>query len=113
MTLEALISAVPVTAWLLASGIFYGLGEYLAKKWSLAPSFHATVAALLAYAACDLLYLPVVVKEHSLALAGVLFLIMAMLASVIIGVFGFGETLSWHKWVGIILAGIGMFLLEM
>jgi drug/metabolite transporter (DMT)-like permease len=111
--LQKIFETFPTAFWLITSGIFYGFGEYWAKRWSLGPSFGLTVLVLLSYGLCDMFYLPIVVKEHSLAIAGVMFLVMAMLASIILGVFWFHETISWQQWAGIVLAGIGMLLLSL
>ncbi len=106
------LTLVPAFAWLFCSAVFYGIGEYFSKKWGIAPSLLLTMCVVMAYAACALCWLPVLLHKNSIALMGSMWLLFAMISTITVGVIIFHETLSSYQIVGVILAVAALVLLS-
>lgn len=103
--------AVPAWAWLLLSASGFTLGEYVAKKWALQPSLGLATVVVLTYAVSTLAWLPVLLHKNQISLMGTLWLVLATVATVSVGVFAFHEQLSAVQWVGVGLALAALALL--
>lgn len=111
--MQILVSLIPVWVWLMFSALLFASGEYFSKKFALSPSTIFVVLTLLSYAGSSLLWLPAILKTNQLALTGILWLLLAMIATVGMGVFMFGEPLLWYHWTGIILAAVAIIFLAL
>lgn len=109
--MQTLVSFIPVWIWLILSALSFAGGEYASKKFALSPSTAYVVLTILLYAGSSLFWLPAILKTNQLALTGILWLLLAMIATIGMGVFMFGEPLLWYHWVGIIFAGLAIILL--
>jgi multidrug transporter EmrE-like cation transporter len=103
---------VPAWAWLLASASFVGAGDYLAKKFGTHPSFIAAAVTLGTYSMGTMCFLPVLLHKNELARMGMIWYILSMLATVVIGICVFHEILTVRQWTGLVLAGTGLVLLS-
>lgn len=105
------LTAVPPAAWLLVSAVFYAGGEFLSKKWALAPGWGLAAAVLAAYGAASLLWLPALHQRNELAVMGTAWLLLATVATILIGHLVFHEALGPRQWLGVALALAAMALL--
>ncbi len=105
--------SIPAIIWLLISALFFAAGEYLSKLWAMGPSLRFTILVVMAYALGTLTWLPALLHKNQLAIMGTLWLLLATLATISIGIFIFHEQLNYFQIVGIILAAIAMILLNL
>lgn len=109
--MQTLVSFIPVWIWLILSALSFAAGEYASKKFALSPSGTSVLLTILLYAGSSLFWLPAILKTNQLALTGILWLLLAMIATVGMGVLMFGEPLLWYHWIGIIMAIFAIVLL--
>lgn len=86
------------------SAIFYAFGEYFSKKWGMAPSFWKTILVVAVYAVGTLTWLPALLHRNEIAIMGTIWLVLAVIATVFVGVVIFQEKVTMVEWIGIILA---------
>ncbi len=106
------ISCVPAWGWLLISALFVGAGDFLAKKFGMHPTAGAAVIAVAVYSVGTITWLPVLLKHNELARMGMIWYVLTMIATVVIGVGVFHEALLVRHWAGIVLAVAGLVLLS-
>jgi multidrug transporter EmrE-like cation transporter len=108
----AYLQKFPAAGWLILSALFFAAGEYLSKVWANAPTGRGAALVVAAYAVGALAWLPALLHKNELAVMGTAWLLLATVATVVIGLFVFGENLSRVQWTGIGLAAIALFLLS-
>jgi multidrug transporter EmrE-like cation transporter len=103
---------IPAPAWLISSALFFALGEYFSKLWGNTPSLKGAVYVVVAYAFGSIFWLPALLHKNQLAIMGTAWLLLATVATAVIGVFIFGESLTNLQWVGLGLAAAAILLLS-
>ena len=104
--------SIPAMAWLLASVILFGFGEYFSKHWATQPDFWRAFWALLAYILGILTWLPVLLHKNHLSTMGTAWLALGVVATIGIGLFVFHEKITFLQWLGVVLALIAVGLLS-
>lgn len=102
---------VPGFAWLILSGLFNALGEYLSKEWGNTPSLKLALFVALAYVASSIVWLPALLHHHKLSVYGTAWILIALIFTLFLGLFVFKEHLSTAQWQGVFLAVIAVVLL--
>jgi len=92
--------SIPAIVWLLISSVFFAAGEFLSKKWGVAPGIKPTVFVMLAYGLSSLFWLPSLLHKNQLAIMGTFWLVLATISTVLIGIVVFHEKLNTLQWVG-------------
>lgn len=98
--------------WLVVSALFFAVGEFLSKKFAINPRFLYVMLILFFYSLGTLAWLPAILQKNSLSIAGTIWSVLSLLATILIGVLIFKEQLSVIGIVGIILAFIAVVLLS-
>lgn len=98
--------------WLILSAIFFAIGEFLSKKFALSPRLSWVLLILLAYFLGTMAWLPAILQKNQLSIVGVMWSVMSLLATLLIGIIIFQEKLSIIGIIGIILAIISVVLLS-
>jgi len=98
--------------WLVLSAVFFAIGEFFSKKFALGPRFTWGLLILLAYTLGTLAWLPAILQKNSLSIAGTIWSVMSLFATVLIGVIVFKEKLSVVGILGMILAVVSIFMLS-
>ena len=111
MFLKSLLS-VNYIFWLVASALFFAVGEFWSKKFALEPKIYYVVFILLAYCVGTLFWLPAIMQKNQLSIVGTIWSVMSLLATVSIGVLIFKEKLSLIGVLGIVFAFISIILLS-
>ncbi len=111
MILKSLLS-VNYIFWLIASAIFFAVGEFLSKKFALSPRIFYVVFILIVYCIAELLWLPAIMQKNQLSVVGTMWSVMGLLATILIGVLVFKEKLSMVGVLGIAFAFISIILLS-
>jgi len=107
-----LINGIPAIIWLVISALFFAFGEFLSKKFALAPSFNYVVLVVVIYAFGTLAWLPAILQKNQLSIVGAIWSVLSLMATVLIGVLIFGEKLNMVGILGIIFAAIAIALLS-
>ena len=108
-----LINVIPAMVWLIISAIFFAFGEFLSKKFAMAPSLYYVVLIVAIYACGTLAWLPAILQKNQLSIIGSIWSVMGLLATVLIGVLIFKEKLNAVGIAGIIFALVAIFLLSL
>ncbi len=98
--------------WLIISALFFAFGEFLSKKFALAPSLSYIILIVAIYALGTLAWLPAILQRNQLSIVGSIWSVLSLVATVSIGVLIFGEKLNIVGIVGIIFAAIAIALLS-
>jgi len=99
--------------WFLVSMAAYGVGEYLSKKYSLAPSTSLFLWAVVFYAFTAAAWLPAIRIVQKLAVLGTVWAVAYAIVSVVIGVWMFEERLTAIHVAGIVLGIFATVLLSL
>lgn len=98
--------------WLVASAIFFAVGEFLSKKFALSPKFFYVILILIIYSLGVLAWLPAILQKNQLSVVGTMWSVLSLLTTILIGVIIFGEKLSLIGIAGIVMAMIAIVLLS-
>lgn len=98
--------------WLVLSGLFFAAGEFLSKKFALEPRWLWVSLLFAAYMLGTAAWLPAILSKNSLSVAGTIWSVLSLLATVSIGVLIFGERVSPVSGIGMILAAVSIILLS-
>ena len=104
--------SIPATAWLVLSALCFAFGEFLSKKFALAPSWAYVGAIVCVYMFGTLTWLPAILQKNQLSITGAIWSVMSLLATVLIGILLFGERLSPLDIIGIVCAFAAIALLS-
>jgi multidrug transporter EmrE-like cation transporter len=108
-----LIFEIPAIVWLIGSAIFFAFGEFLSKKFALAPSLYYVIIILIVYSLGVLAWLPAILEKNQLSIVGAIWSVLSLLATILIGLLIFKEKLNAIGIIGIIFALIAVALLSM
>lgn len=108
-----LVTAVPYFVWLLLSAILFAFGEFLSKKFALAPSVSMVGAVLVVYILGTLAWLPAILAKNQLSIVGAMWSLLSLIATILIGIVIFNEKLSTMGIVGLVLGLISVALLSL
>jgi drug/metabolite transporter (DMT)-like permease len=103
---------LPLTLLFTVSAVFVGVGDYLAKKWSLVPGWSFCAGALACYFFSSLFYLLTLTRK-GLVVSCVIWSISSIVAFLFVGLIIFHETLSGMQLIGVILGTISLILLSL
>ena len=97
-------------ALVFCSLIFYSIGEYYSKLWSLGPNKIFFIIVLAAYAMSGVMWLPALRLHGQLSALSAVWSCLSILVCMGIGLLAFGESLSTRQIIGLILAIIASIL---
>ena len=98
--------------WLVISALFFAVGEFLSKKFALNPKISFVILMLIAYSIGTLTWLPAILQRNQLSIVGVMWSVLTVVATILIGVLIFNEKLGSVSIIGIILGIISVALLS-
>jgi len=108
-----ILLAVPALVWLLLAAAFFAAGEYLSKRWGMHPSLPFAFFVVGVYALGTFAWLPALLHKNQLAIMGTAWLLLAMAATITIGVLVFHEPLNLRQGIGVVLAAVALVLLSL
>lgn len=100
------------TGWLTCSLICYAIAEYLSKKWVVTQQNWLAALAVVGYACNAVFWFPALKNHGSLTVLGSIYAVCYVLATVVIGMTVFGETVTTRQCLGIVFALIAVSLLS-
>lgn len=107
-----ILISIPAIVWLLISALFFAAGEFLSKLWGQAPSIRLAILVVLVYSFGAITWLPALLHKNQLSIMGMLWLLLGVIATILIGVFVFHEHLNIYQIVGVVLALLAMILIN-
>ena len=111
-TLVSFSQKIPLILLFTVSALFVGVGDYLAKKWSLVPGWNFCAGALVCYFISSFFYLLTLTRK-GLVVSCVIWSISSIVAFLFVGLVIFHETLSGMQLIGVILGTISLILLSL
>ncbi len=99
--------------WLVISALFFAAGEFLSKKFALNPKATWVICIFAAYSLGTLAWLPAILQKNQLSIAGTIWSVMSLIATITIGVVIFNEGISTLGVLGIVTAFISIILLTL
>ncbi len=105
--------SVNYMVWLLVSALFFAAGEFLSKKFALNPKATLVIIIVIVYSLGTITWLPAILQKNQLSIVGVLWSVMSLAATVLIGIFIFGEKVNALGVAGIVTAVISIVLLSL
>jgi len=99
--------------WLIVSSLFFAVGEFLSKKFALNPSLVLVIFIIFTYSISVLLWLPAILQKNQLSVVGVMWSVLSLLITILIGTIIFRETLNLFSALGIIFAIVATILLSL
>ncbi len=96
---------------LVLSVTFYAGGEYFSKLWGNSTNLQFILAALALYLVSSLMWFPALLYRNQLSTIGIAWDVLAISATLFLGIVVFHEKLLPHQIVGIVLALIALVLL--
>lgn len=108
-----IVLIMPYWMWLIISALFFAVGEFLSKKFALAPSFSYVVSIVLVYSLGVLSWLPAILQKNHLSVVGAMWSVLSLVATILIGTIVFDEKLSGIVVIGLALATVSVFLLSL
>lgn len=98
--------------WLLLSGVFFAIGEFLSKKFALNPKPGLFIVLIMSSVFSMAAWLPAILQKNQLSIVGVMWSVLSVISTILIGVIIFNEKLSQLGVIGIILGIISVILLS-
>jgi multidrug transporter EmrE-like cation transporter len=108
-----LLAMIPYWIWIVTSAIFFGLGEFLSKKFALNPGWTVFIAFLVVDIISASAWLPAIFEKNQLSVTGVIWSIVSLMATVAIGVFAFNEKLTMIQSIGLATGLLSVILLSL
>jgi multidrug transporter EmrE-like cation transporter len=106
------LGSVHYMVWLVISAIFFAVVEFFSKKFALSPKFSFIILIVVLDIFCVLTWLPVILQKNSLSIVGVMWSVLSLVATVLMGVLIFGEKISFIGTLGLISSFISIILLS-
>ncbi len=98
------LATLPPLLWLTFSGLLFAGGEYLSKKYILAPHWQTLIMLLTLYCLGALMWLPALMQQKSLSVVGTLWSVISLCMTIAIGIIIFDERLSGLQILGVVFA---------
>ena len=107
-----IILSIPALAWLIISALFFAFGEFLSKKFALAPSLSYVLIIIGIYALGTLAWLPAIFQKNQLSVVGAIWSVLSLIATILIGLLVFNEKLTLTQSAGLVLGLVAVYLLS-
>ncbi len=112
--MESLVSwslKIPLFLLFAVSALFVGIGDYLAKKWSIDHGWGSSAGSLVCYFSSSFFYLLTLTRK-GLVVSCVIWSIASIIAFLFVGLVIYNETLSPLQTVGVVLGIVSLLLLN-
>jgi multidrug transporter EmrE-like cation transporter len=107
-----IFTAITFWIWIALSAIFFALGEFLSKKFALNPGWTLFVLFIIVDLISATAWLPAIFERSQLSTTGVIWSIVSVAATVLIGVLAFSEKLTLVQCIGLAFGFVSVVLLS-
>ena len=98
--------------WLLLSGVFFAIGEFLSKKFAVSPKLSLFIVLIMTSALGMITWLPAIMQKNQLSVVGVMWSVLSLVITILIGILVFNEKLTQINLLGMFLGIIAVILLS-
>lgn len=109
----SIILAIPYYVWIIASAVFTAAGEFMSKEFGNTHKTVFLVVAFVLYSIGTIAWFPSIYQKNQLSIVGVMWSVLSLSTTVLIGVLIFGEKLNFTSGLGVALAFLAVVLLSM
>lgn len=109
----SLVLAVPYYVWIIVSALLTATGELLSKEFGNTHRAAFLIAAFVVYSLGTLAWFPSIYEKNQLSIVGVMWSVLSLTTTVIIGVLIFGEKLNLMSTIGILFAFVAIAFLSL
>jgi len=107
-----IFTAITFWIWIALSAIFFALGEFISKKFALNPGWTLFVLFIIVDLISATAWLPAIFERSQLSTTGVIWSIVSVAATVLIGVLAFSEKLTLVQCIGLAFGFVSVVLLS-
>ncbi len=107
-----IFTIIPYWVWISLSAIFFGIGEFLSKKFAMNPGWALFSIFILVDILSAVAWLPAIFEKNQLSITGVIWSIVSLMATVAIGVLAFNEELTLTQCIGLATGLVSVVLLS-
>ena len=104
---------IPSWLWIVISAIFFGIGEFVSKKFALNPGWSLFFLFLAVDIISAAAWIPAIFEKNQLSITGVIWSIVSLMATVAIGIFAFQEKLTLIQSIGLAAGLVSVILLSL
>ena len=107
-----IFTIIPFWIWIVLSAIFFALGEFFSKKFALNPGWTLFALFIIVDLVSAAAWLPAIFEKNQLSTTGVIWSIISVAATVLIGILAFSEKLTIIKCIGLAFGLVSVVLLS-
>lgn len=108
----AIFTIIPAWLWIVVSSVFFAFGEFISKKFALNPGWGLFLAFLVVDTISASAWIPAIFEKNQLSITGVMWSIVSLMATVLIGLLVFNEKLTLVQSIGIMFGMVSVILLS-
>jgi len=108
-----LFTGIPMLAWLVLSGLFFAAGEFFSKRFALVPGVGLFLLIILVDVLSVTAWLPAIFERSQLSVTGVIWSVISLMLTVVIGVLFFQERLTLLQSLGLLAGFVSVVLLSL
>jgi len=108
----AIFTVIPAWIWIAVSAIFFALGEFVSKKFALNPGWTLFITFLIVDIISASTWIPAIFEKNQLSITGVIWSVVSLIATVLIGLLVFNEKLTMIQSIGLVIGFVSVVLLS-
>ncbi len=108
-----ILTILPVWAWIIISTLFFAFGEFISKKFALNPSWMLFTLFIFIDLLSAAAWIPAIVQKNQLSITGVIWSVISLMATILIGLLLFNEKLTIIQSIGLVVGIISVILLSL
>jgi multidrug transporter EmrE-like cation transporter len=108
-----IFTIIPFWIWITLSAIFFAAGEFLSKKFAINPGWMLFATFIIVDIISASTWLPAIFEKNQLSTTGVIWSIISVAATVLIGVLAFSEKLTMVQCIGLAFGFVSVVLLSL
>lgn len=108
-----IFTIIPAWAWIVISVTFFAFGEFLSKKFALNPGWTLFLAFIIVDIISASAWIPAIFQKSQLSITGVIWSVVSLIATVLIGILIFSEKLTIIQTIGLATGLVSIILLSL
>ena len=108
----AIFTFFPFWIWIIISAIFFALGEFVSKEFALNPGWTLFLLFLVVDIISATAWIPAIFEKSQLSITGVIWSVVALIVTVVIGILIFNEKLTMTQTIGLAFGFVAVILLS-
>ncbi len=108
-----IFTIIPAWIWIAISAIFFAVGEFISKKFAISPGWTLFLTFIIVDIISASAWIPAIVQKNQLSITGVVWSIVSLIATVLIGILVFNEKFTLTQSIGLAIGFVSVILLSM